>query len=99
MSEEKKDVNIDEEVNKLLENSSITTEEDKNFIKNIGESLKKGEPPIDLIFGKSKEAISKLDELKKTNPEFESFVTHYKNKINESVNQMMKLAKDMSHGN
>ena len=98
MSEEIKneEQTIDEKLNELLNDPLIRTKEEKDFIQNIGESLKKGQIPIDLILNKTKDATSKLEDLKKVNPEFESFVNHYKNKINETMEEMKILLKDIT---
>jgi F0F1-type ATP synthase delta subunit len=90
---EEEEINIDEKLNNLLEGPLVRTEEDKTFIKNIGESLKKGEFPIETVSNKVKESLSKLEDLKKEHPEFESFVSHYKNIINENMLKMTDLLK------
>jgi hypothetical protein len=47
-----------------------------------------------MILGKFNESIANLDNLKKTNPEFESFVSHYQSKINNAMKQFNELLKD-----
>lgn len=98
MSEEIKNEqeNLDEKINEMLNDSSFKTEEDKKLIKDIGESLKKGEVPTHLILNKSNDAFSKLNELKNTNPEFESFVKHYETKLNEALSELTKLSKNIN---
>lgn len=85
---------IDEKINELLNDPLIKTEEDKKFINDVASSLKKGEMPIDLISSKYNEAISKLNDIKNNHPEFESFVKHYQNKINETMMQMTEQLKN-----
>jgi hypothetical protein len=89
---------INEKLNSLLEDPLVRTEEDRIFIKTVGESLKKGEVPIELVSNKLKESLSKLEDLKKEHPEFESFVSHYKNIINENMLKMTDLSKPQNFG-
>jgi F0F1-type ATP synthase delta subunit len=92
MSEEIKneEVNIDEKIKELLNDPLIKTEEEREFVNNIAESLKKGDVPVDLILNKSNEALSKLKDLTNLHPEFDSFVKHYESKINEAMAEMTK---------
>ena len=85
---------IDEKLNELLNDGSIKTEDEKIFLKDIAESLKKGEMPFDLILNKTNEATSKLEDLKKLRPEFESFSNHYTQKINQIMSEMLQPFKD-----
>ena len=99
MSEEikNKEENIDEKINEMLNDPLIKTENEKNFLKDVSESLKKGEIPVTLFLNKLNEGSSRLEELKKTNPEFESFAKHYNQKISEIMSEMIEPLKNQSN--
>jgi hypothetical protein len=92
------EVNIDEKLNELLNDPSIKTEEEKKFIQEVGEALKKGEVPIDLIMNKANEASSKFDNFKNTSPEFELLGKSIQNKINTEIEKMLEELKNLSVG-
>jgi F0F1-type ATP synthase delta subunit len=85
---------IEEKLNEYLNDSTVKTEEEKKFMTDVVDKLKTGEVPVDMILGKFNESIANLDNLKKTNPEFESFVSHYQSKINDAMKQFNELLKD-----
>lgn len=85
---------IEEKLNEYLNDSTVKTEEEKKFMTDVVDKLKTGEVPVDMILGKFNESIANLDNLKKTNPEFESFVSHYQSKINNAMKQFNELLKD-----
>ena len=89
--------NIDEKLNEMLNDPSIRTEDEKNFLKDVAESLKKGEIPIDLMLNKLNEGSSKLQQLTNTNPEFESFAKHYNQKISEIMSEIIEPLKNQSN--
>lgn len=89
---------VDEKMNEILNDSTIKNEENNKFINDVGSSLKKGEVPIDMIMNKYNEAFSKLDDIKKNHPEFESFVKHYQDKINQGILKMQEMLKNQSNG-
>ena len=97
-NEEVNESNIDEKLDEMLNDPSIKTEDEKLFLKDVGESLKKGEVPVNLFLNKLDEASSKLQQLTKTNPEFESFVKHYNNKIGEVINEFINPLKNKTDG-
>ena len=84
---------IEEKLNEQLNDPTVKTEEEKKFITDVVDKLKTGEVPVDMILGKFNESITNLDNLKKTNPEFESFVSHYQTKINDAMKQFNELLK------
>jgi len=90
IKKEAEEINIDEKLNEMLNDESFKTEEEKIFLKDVAESLKKGEVPINLFLNKLNEGSSKLEELTKTNPEFESFTKHYNQKINDMMSEIME---------
>jgi hypothetical protein len=100
MSEEIKNEQeeIDKKIDELLNDPVFKTEEEKKFLNNVASSLKKGELPINLIMNKANEASSKLEEILKTNPEFDFFVKHYQNKINDDISKMIEELKNYSGG-
>lgn len=87
---------VEEKLNEYLNDPSVKTEEEKKFITNVVDKLKTGEVPVDMILGKFNESITNLDNLKKTNPEFESFASHYQSKINDAIKQFNELLKDQT---
>jgi F0F1-type ATP synthase delta subunit len=100
MSEEIKNEQeeFDKTIDELLNNPIFKTEEEKKFLNNVVASLKKREIPIELISNKVKESLSKLEDLEKQHPEFESFVKHYQNKINDNMSKMIEDLKNQSSG-
>lgn len=91
IKKEEEEINIDEKIDELLKDPLIQGEEEQTFIKTIGEHLKKGEVPLDLILNKSKESSAKMEELKKLNPEFESFISHHQRNLSDAMTQLYDL--------
>jgi F0F1-type ATP synthase delta subunit len=87
---------VEEKLNEYLNDPSVKTEEEKKFMKDVVDKLKTGEVPVDTILGKFNESMSSLDNLKKTNPEFESFVSHYQSKISDAMKQFNELLKNQA---
>jgi methanogenic corrinoid protein MtbC1 len=100
MSEEIKneEPTIDEKISELLNDPSVKTDEDKKFLKDVAESVKKGEVPVDILLNKISTVSSALNNLKKTNPEFSSFVRHYQTKMDEAIKQLNDDLKNESNG-
>lgn len=91
IKKEEEEINIDEKLNELLKDPLVKGEEEQLFIKTIGEHLKKGEVPLDLILNKAKESSTKMEELKKLNPEFESFINHHQSNLSDAMTQLFDL--------
>lgn len=91
IKKEAEEINIDEKLEELLKDPLIQGEEEQTFIKTIGEHLKKGEVPLDLILNKSKESSAKMEDLKKLNPEFESFISHHQRNLSDAMTQLYDL--------
>lgn len=91
LKQEAEEINIDEKLEELLKDPLIQGEEEQTFIKTIGEHLKKGEVPLDLILNKSKESSAKMEDLKKLNPEFESFISHHQRNLSDAMTQLYDL--------
>jgi|APGre2960657404_1045060.scaffolds.fasta_scaffold37352_5 F0F1-type ATP synthase delta subunit len=92
LKKEAQEINIDEKINELLKDPLVKGEEEQTFIKTVGEHLKKGDIPLDLILAKSKESSAKMEEIKKLNPEFESFINHYQRNLSDAISQLFDLA-------
>ena len=88
---EENEEDITKKLNELLEDPLVKGEQEQNFIKNVGEYLKKWEVPLDLILDKAKESSSKMEELKKINPEFESFINHHQRNLSDAMTQLFEL--------
>jgi len=100
MSEEIKneEQTVDEKINELLSDPLIKDEEDRQFLKNVGESVKKGHVPVELLLNKVDSVSNKLNDLIKANPEFASFLKIYQDKMNDVMLQFNEALKKENSG-